>query len=346
MVGAQTWPQSSPFASGATTTINRSGTATPVCSKATVLPETDCTQAGLPVGTYTFTATYSGNIRATGSTSDPFSVTVVPNVVHATGIGVSATVIYPVVDSYYDTVAIRGTRQEAISVGIRIYNSSNVLVKSVSYPLASGSYSYTWNGRNSHGTILAEGSYRVVQALKDATGTTLSLTRYVTLSKKYLHWHTTSITKLGSAFNSSGQAGAGSVTYNTTYGYVRLNAPAVYADWAGAGWQFGLPAATSYRNIAFLVYAKHVIVAGGYTRLGAQNFTTCAYSATAAWAEACFDSWHPIGNSAGSLAWFTTGNLSSVHRYSRVVRGMVGETGGQTYIYKAQLNFQYSTLSY
>ncbi len=72
-----------------------------------------CNLAARPVGTYNFTATFAGDVRTLGSsTIGDYGVVVVANVVHASGVGVSATSIYPVVDTYRDTIAIRGTRDE------------------------------------------------------------------------------------------------------------------------------------------------------------------------------------------------------------------------------------------
>ena len=322
------------------------GGLSPICTSEVGAIQIECAIPSQPVGSYAYYGTYSGTTRVAASQSAPFTVTVTADLVHASGVGLSAAMIYPVKDGYYDTVTLRGTREEPISVGIKIYNGSNVLVRSATIATGSGAYGYAWNGRNSAGTILGEGKYRVVQTLKDAANTTRVVTSYVTLSKKFLHWHATSITKAGSSISSHGTAGGGTVAISTTGGYVKLRAPLAWSDWAGAGWQFVLPTGISYKSIAFRVYAKHPFTAGGYTRIGAQNFSTCAYSATGDWYESCFDAWHDVGNAYGTLAWYSTGTLSAAHRYVHVVRGSITESGGQTYVYKAQVTFSYSTLGY
>jgi hypothetical protein len=333
------------WADSATITFRRVGVSTPICTvNADPSNQTQCTVPAQPLGGWQYTATYSGNSRNVGSTSAPTDVTIVADLVHATGVGISATSVYPVVDTYRDTVAIRGTRGEPINVAIRIYNATNTLVKYTTFATGSGAYSYSWNGRNTSGTILAEGTYRIVQTLKDVAGTSMIVTSYVTLSKKFIHWHTTTVAKLGSSFSASGHAGSGTVSYNTTSGYVRLYAPhGDYTDWAGAGWQLTLPSATLYKYLYFKVYAKHVFQTGAPTQIGSQNFSTCAYSTT--WDEGCFDAWKTIGNT-GTTVTYSTSSLTSAHRYGRYVRGMVSDYGGTTYVYKAEATVTYGILSY
>jgi hypothetical protein len=323
----------------------RVGDASPICAATTPTGTIGtCTVGPLTAGSYDFIAKYSGTTGVQASESNVVTVNVVPDVVHAHSVGVAYTAFYPVIDSYRDVLGIRGVRDEAASVLIRIYNSSNTLVKSASFAGATGSYLYNWNGRNTAGTILPEGTYRVLQLLKDGTSTTLYVTSYVTLSKKHLIYHTTSVTKLGSSITTSGHQGGGTVSLNTTSGYVKLNAPTPYYDWAGAGWQFALPTATLYKSIAFRVYAKHAFYTGPSPRFGAQNFAVCPY-ASGTWYEDCFDAWHTIPNSS-TLAWYTTGSLTSAHRYGRTVRGLVSNDAGATYVYKAQVVVTYATLGY
>src|SRR5439155_20806195 len=117
-------------------------------------------------------------------------------------------------------------------------------------------------------------------------------------SKKYIHWHTTTVTKLGSTFSASGHAGSGTVSYSTTYGYARLSAPSgTSTNWAGVGYQLTLPSATFYKNIYFKVYAKATCLVGVLpTRIGSQNYSLCAYTTSTTWYESCFDARKTIGN--------------------------------------------------
>src|SRR5262249_5475256 len=161
------------------------------------------------------------NTWANGSNAQT-QLTIVPDTVHASP-SVQYTTFYPVKDSYRDTVAIRGTRDEPVSVSIKIYSPTGSLLKTASYASATTPYSYAWTGKNSGGTIYAEGKYKIVQTLKDAFGTTKVLTSYVTLSKKKLYTYTATISKLGSSVSAKGGFNGGSVTLSTASGYARLS---------------------------------------------------------------------------------------------------------------------------
>src|SRR6185295_14917656 len=175
--------------------------------------------------------------RTEPGTSDSFEMTVVSDVLHASGVRVSAASIYPYKDGYKDTLKITGVREEPITVTIKIYKPSGGLLRTVTLAKGSGSYSWTWNGKTSSGSILPEGKYRITQTLKDAGTGVASFTSYVTLSKKRLVTLTKTITKLGSSFTATGTAGTGTIKVSSA-GSVRLSTGG--AGWAGVGWQFSL----------------------------------------------------------------------------------------------------------
>jgi hypothetical protein len=333
---------------GGSASIYRSGVATALC----VLPITTNTQQltcmapALPAGTYTFYSVYSGTSKVLGSQSSNLSVNVVADTIHATGVGLQYTTFYPVTDGYEDGVAIRGTRNEPISVSIKIYSPAGSLLKSVAIPSGTGAYSYGWYGRNSAGTIYAEGRYRVVQVLRDAAGTTYTQTVYLTLSKKKLYSYSATITKYGSSVTAKGTALGGTITLSSTSHYAKLVAPSTGSSWAGAGWELTLPSATIYKSFYVKVYGRHS-GATGYTALGAQNFGTCAYVASATWNEGCFSAWKQIATTSGTtLHTYGTAALSSAYRHGNRVRLIVSSYGGTTYIYKAQVYVTYGILKY
>ena len=110
----------------------------------------------------------------------------------------SSTSIYPVRDTWKDTVAIRGTRNEA-ALGL----DHDLLagrcrerpaVKSVSSPAGPAPTRTRWNGRTRAGRSSPAGKYKVVQVLADAYGAKKTYTSYVTLSKKRMYWYTKTIT--------------------------------------------------------------------------------------------------------------------------------------------------------
>jgi hypothetical protein len=288
------------------------------------------------VGAHSYTAEYSGDGFYLGSTSDPAAITIVADTVDATGLGVQYTTFYPVTDGYRDTDAIKGTRLEPLSVSIKVYNSSNSVVRSASYARATGAYSYPWNGRNSSGTVLAAGKYRIVQTLTDAFGTKKAWTFYVYLSTKKLVTHSTYVTKYAYPPTAFTAGGTGAGYYNSTSKYVKLVAG--YDGVVLAGWQFALPSATVYKSLKFQVYAKSPATV--FNAIAGQNFSVCGLTTT--WYVDCFDHWHGIGGS--STAWFSTSLSPTYNRIGRTVRGLIDVEYGTVYVYKVRVYVSYATL--
>lgn len=332
---------------GATVTFTRVGSAAPICVVTPAYPgPTECVVPSQPVGTWQYRATYTGNSDTNAASSSDLTVHVVADTVHATGVGLQYTTFYPYKDSYRDTVAIRGTRAESIGVSIKVYSPAGTLLKTVSIAAGTGAYSYAWSGRNSSGTIYAEGKYKVVQVLKDAAGTTLTSTGYVTLSKKKLYSYTKTITKTGSSVSARGSEGGGTTTLNTTSGYAKVYAPAESFSWAGVGWQFTLPSASVYNWFYVRIYGRHS-GGPGVSHIGAQRFTTCPYSSTATWYETCFNAWATVPVTSGTtLYYYRTPGLTSDYRSGTTVRLMMSTTGGTIYAYKAELRVSYGILKY
>lgn len=334
------------WATDATMTLAEDGVATPICVVA-VDPTNDtrCTLPTLSVGTHVFTGSYSGNALVAPSSSPPVAIEVTPDLVHATGVTIGYSTFYPYRDGYRDTLPIKGARNEPLTVSIRIYNGSGTRVKTVSLARATGAYTYIWTGRNSAGSMVPSGKYKVVQKLVDDFGTTKTITSYATLSHKRLYWATTYVTKLGSSYVSSGTSGSASVTRSTTSGYAKLKAStASWGNWAGAGWQFTLPAAVAYKGLYFQVYHSGIKWSAP-NQISMQNFSTCPLT-SGDWDEACFD----VVASIGSVTSNTTKLWSSVHgsatanRSGRTVRGLASVSGGTFYIYKARIKVTYGVL--
>jgi len=304
---------------------------------ATGAPNTTIQIPAQPAGSLTIDVTYDGDDNFTGSVGSTV-LDVAANSVRATGVGVSATSFYPYKDGYKDSVAIRGQRQEAISVSIKIYNAANSLVRSVSYASGTTSYSFAWNGRTASGTAVAAGKYRVVQALKDSTGLTKTFTSYVTVSWKKLVTKTTYVTKVGDAVSAIGDPGNGSVTHSTSTHVATFKAG---SSWVAAGYAFTLPTAVVYKSLAFEVYAKNRSTVPP-NLLGMQNFQTCAYSQV--WDVGCFDRLRSFGTSTGSLVWKSTSGSVSANRYGKTARGLVYVEVGTVTVYKVRVKVTYQVL--
>jgi hypothetical protein len=201
------------------------------------------------VGTRQFSAEYSGDASFDPSASATETLTIAADVVEASGIGVSATSLYPYKDGYRDTVTIRGTRDEPASVAIRITSPTNRTVKTAAVSMGGGAYSVTWNGRNSSGKALAAGRYTVVQTLTDDAGTKRSVTSHVSVSAKRLYYTTVTLTKAYANYSKK------------------------TASWIA--WNFTLPSAAAYKSLVFSVKGKTSIPPGA---IGPQDFTLCGAS--------------------------------------------------------------------
>jgi hypothetical protein len=239
-------------------------------------------------------------------------------------------------------VAIRGTRQEPILVAIKVYNSAGSAVRSASFARASGAYAYRWNGKNTAGTLLSSGQYKVVQTLTDAFGTKKTITHFVTLSRKKLVSYTKYVEKAGNLVSAKGAGSGGTVSTSSTSGLVKMSAGS--SGWALAGWEFTIPSATIYKSVTFQVYAKARVWAGPGTRIGMQNFVKCPRT-TGTWYDTCFDGWRSIGNAEGTSAWYSSAAItSSAYRSGRYARGIIDVAQGTVYVYKARVKVVYQVL--
>lgn len=228
--------------------------------------------ATLALGPHRITATYSGDDSFLGGASSSLTGTVAANLVNASGVGVSGTSIYPIRDGWRDTVAIRGLRNERLGVTIRIYSPAGRLVATRPIPAGLGSYASTWNGRNAVGTILPAGRYRIVQTLVDPStvpALTKAWTSYIALSTKRMTWRTATLTVTPGPRNyrfSSGQ-GVGASSASSAGALVLVGAT---GEWPAVGYEFTLPAASTYRTIRFQVLGS---ASGATPAVGLQRWS-------------------------------------------------------------------------
>jgi hypothetical protein len=331
-------------AGGATVTYAEDGNPTPLCSQVAVAQDGSamCTVDSLPTGSHIVRATYSGTPTISGSVSDPLTITVAADTVDATGVGVSTSTFYPYKDSYRDTVSIRGSRQEPISVGIRVLSQAGSVVKTATVKRGSGAYAVTWNGRTSSGAMLAAGRYKVVQTLTDAAGTKRTITSNVTLSGKRLSFTTVYVSKAASSVSAKGTSGTGRVTISTSARTVKLYSSGWYKGWAVAGWQFTLPSAVVYRSIAFQAYVR-----GGWwaapNDFALQNFRTCPL-ASGPWDYACFDHEVGLGLDYPFYGWESVPGSATTNRSGRTVRAAASVVAGTFLITSVRVKVTYGVL--
>ena len=196
---------------------------------------------------------------------------------------VQYSTFYPYKDGYRDTVALRGVRFQSATVAVKIVSSTGKTVRTLSVPLGSGAWSVAWNGRNTAGTVVAAGKYKVLSTI--AVGTAKqTLTTYTTVSAKRLYTYTKALKK----------------------DYAHRSAQGTYS----VAWQFTLPSATVYKKLVFAVYAKSAVT--GY--FGPHDFTWCAKSD---WDVNCMN---PYGKIGTGFAWRSVTGKVTANRSGTYVR--------------------------
>ncbi len=197
-------------------------------------------------GNHTLTASYSGDGDYGPSETQLGQKVRVDSAVDATGVGVGHRTFYPYRDGYLDSNTIRGTLREPSRVLIRIYSPSDDLITTVNLgSLASGRYEHEWRGRSSSGSILAEGTYRVVQRLTDRAGNSRTVSSPVVVSRKRLVWTTTTLERQGSGYDGIADTGSGTVSANRSayHGGVRLSSG---KSGVAVNYKFNLHSALAY----------------------------------------------------------------------------------------------------
>jgi hypothetical protein len=193
---------------------------------------------------------YAGDASFAPSGSASATPTVVANTARATGLGVTETTFYPLVDGWRDTVTVRGTRREPLSVSISVKNASGSVVRTFTARTASGPYAWAWNGRTSGGTALPAGVYTITQTLTDPYGShpRAVKTSKVTLSLRKISWSTVTVSARPGprCFQFTSGDGVGAYSCGSA-GALALTGGA--GHWPGVGYQFTLPTGIGYRSI-------------------------------------------------------------------------------------------------
>ena len=268
--------------------------------------------AALPVGIHTFTILYYGDSNYLPVTAQA-TVTVVPDVVHATVGSLSFSTFYPYKDGYRDSVMARGTRAEPVAVAFAVRNSSGKVVRTGSVARGEGAYSWAWNGRTASGAQVAAGTYTMTTTLRDAAGTTMTVKKSVVVLSKRLYWHSIDLYKTSTQ------------TQKST------------SSWGA--WLFTMPSGVVYKNLRLYVY--------GHTNL---TFNPSGFAPHDA--RACpFTSITPrctltIYRLSITDNWSSGAVNSTYGRNGRYVRAYVwaGAGGGKVWVKRLRLHVSYALL--
>jgi hypothetical protein len=293
----------------------------------------------LAAGARTVTARYVRDSAAqaffTVGNPGALARTVVANTVNASGVGRSHSTFYPSRDNWIDTVAIRGTRNERISVSIKVYSPSGRRVRTKTYAAGTGAYSYAWNGRTSTGKLLAAGKYKIVQVLTDAYGARKTYTAYVNLSRKRMTWYSRTLAVAAGPrhFSVPGDSSIQSQFSTSSKSPLVLSNPTTGAlKWLAVGYQFTLPSATTYTSLSFQVQGSWTDATTPVTR---PKIGLVPWSG-GDWGKAMYSGVRPrvaMGTSAASYYAHTITNLTGVRsgRYVRAVIDSYEPTTGSGY---------------
>ncbi len=290
-------------------------------------------------GPHQIEARYGGDLAHAPATSSAASVSVAADMgVTATGVTVQRPTFYPAKDGYLDTVAIRGTPGEPVSVAIRVYNNATgKLVRTWSLPSRAVAWSINWDGRSGTGTVVSAGTYRVSQVLRDGVGHTKTFTSYTTVSSKRLHWYTGSQTRYGSQYSAAGATPYAFVDRHSCDWYGCLNLYGnLFDEYAYARYMFTLPRAVRYKSLTFSVQGREhwPTVYIGPATISLYNF-----------AKASEDG---VRNTGITYGWYSTSVAASGHVSStRGVRAYVRAYGfnyGDWDIARVRLTYVYAVL--
>jgi hypothetical protein len=295
-------------------------------------------------GTKSLHATWSGFSTADPSTSPAINLTVGPNLAHATGVGVSATSVYPVTDGYLDSILVKGYLHERASVAITISRlSTGSVVRTLAVPEQDeAAYALPWNGRTAAGSLVAAGSYRVRQVITDDLGATLTVDSTVTVSHKKLVWFSGSITKSGRNVDASGRCCGVQFLSSPVYSNgIRIKfALGTPGRWGALGYEFKMADAFAYSSIKLSVQ-------GSGTRspiLGLHDRTMGTWPADAPWVV---DYFWPLKLVPKDHGWTSVTGDPSANRSGRKVRGMVIAAdwfSGRYDIARVRLTYRYAFL--
>jgi hypothetical protein len=250
----------------------------------------------LTTGIKRVSVSYAGDASFAPSGTASAAPKVVANTARATGLGVTETTFYPLVDGWRDTVTARGTRLEPLSVSISVKNASGSVVRTFTVRTAFGPYAWAWNGRTSSGTVLPAGVYAITQTLADPYGShpRAVKTSKVTLSLRKITWSTVTVTARPGprCFQFTSGDGVGAYTCGSTKA---LSLTGSAGHWPGVGYQFTLPTGIGYRSIRVEVLGTF---SGGRPTVGLH-----VWSLGTTWGQLYRPGWRRTTISPTAKAW-------------------------------------------
>ena len=294
--------------------------------------------SSLPVGTWTIEAAYSGS-DSYASSSDTASVSVLADTtVQVTNVHITYSTFYPVKDDYRDTVSVKGSLQEKATTSVAVHSSTGHVVRRLALSARTGAFSLTWNGRNSNGTLVKEGKYRLALKVTDMHGNTKRFSLYTTVSKMKLIWKSGTKTRYADTFDDGVATGSawGSTGSDSDFARGLLLYGGHYSgDGVLALYQWRLPSAVKYGKLRFSAHGKVPRSGFGPALLSFYNTST---------GEA-----DGVKLAGSSYDWYGTTVRSSHHRSGRKVYTFVSAHSanhGYWDFSSVKLHYRYAVLGY
>jgi flagellar hook assembly protein FlgD len=141
---------------------------------------------------YTIDATDAWANKATAATGTVRVDTIAPSLSNVAPAADTETAFSPNGDGVRDSMSLSGATSEAGSIAVRVRDAADTTVRSFTVSAAAGNVAVTWNGKNTAGAVVPDGTYDVRLTPRDAAGNSgTGVTRTVTVNN-LLGWVTTS----------------------------------------------------------------------------------------------------------------------------------------------------------
>ena len=268
------------------------------------------------------TSAVQSGVALSGTASANVTVDTIPPTM--SGVTGNGATFYPVVDNYLDAFAPRVTVSEPGTMWFYVYNSSGRLVREISRTHANaGTVTFTWNGRNTGGALVAAGAYHYKFLAQDPAGNRRASVAYL------VHLSHQRLVNKSVRLSRNGDAGALGTTDTSCTEYSYPLSYFAHGVWLAnfcnegtdgpqvvfADYSFTLPAAVKYENIQVRSY--------GNTISAPETLLSIIYNASTA-------NWDGVGavgvTHNGVNAWSAYGTVPAPHYVSagRAVKISIG----------------------
>ena len=210
----------------------------------------------LPIGDNEIVAEFVGDPTFFQATNSLIQTVLPDDAVNVVSTSTSPTTFYPAPDGYRDKITVKGIALEQVTATLKVINSTNHVVRTISLGSKHGVYATTWNGLTATGSRVAAGRYTVRQVLKDAKGNVLDVDTMVTLSWRQVKWVAVTRYAYPAKFGLHGKSGSGWYSTSSSFsGGLRISGGTRSGDaWVLNGWT--LHSGLAYKSLVIAIYGR------------------------------------------------------------------------------------------